>query len=50
MLVKFLFSIFYLIIFIFFRQTRGVTLYQCIADNDSELSFNANEIVTQSKN
>ncbi|CAF3466055.1 unnamed protein product [Rotaria sp. Silwood1] len=28
-------------------QTRGVTLYQCVADNDSELSFNANEIVTQ---
>ncbi|CAF1980187.1 unnamed protein product [Rotaria magnacalcarata] len=28
-------------------QTRGLTLYQCRADNDSELSFNANEIVTQ---
>ncbi|CAF0750349.1 unnamed protein product [Rotaria sordida] len=28
-------------------QTRGITLYQCIADNESELSFNANEIVTQ---
>ncbi|UJR28591.1 hypothetical protein I4U23_009824 [Adineta vaga] len=28
-------------------QNRGVTLYQCLADNDSELSFNANEIVTQ---
>ncbi|CAF3338689.1 unnamed protein product [Rotaria socialis] len=27
--------------------TRGVTLYPCAADNDSELSFNANEIVTQ---
>lgn len=32
-----------------FRQTRGVTLYQCVADNESELSFNANAIVTQSK-
>ena len=32
-----------------FRSNRGVTLYQCIADNDSELSFNANEIVTQGK-
>ncbi|CAF4663908.1 unnamed protein product, partial [Rotaria sp. Silwood1] len=28
-------------------QTRAITLYPCTADNDSELSFNANEIVTQ---
>lgn len=28
-------------------QSRGVTLYPCVADNDSELSFTANEIVTQ---
>lgn len=36
-------------IFFYFRQSRGVTLYQCLADNDSELSFNVNEIVTQGK-
>ncbi|CAF1184290.1 unnamed protein product [Adineta steineri] len=28
-------------------QTRGVTLYRCMADNESELSFGINEIVTQ---
>ncbi|CAF0941373.1 unnamed protein product [Adineta steineri] len=28
------------------RQTRAVTLYPCTADNDSELSFHSNEIVT----
>ncbi|CAF0979025.1 unnamed protein product [Rotaria sordida] len=28
-------------------QTRAITLYPCTADNDSELSFNAHEIVTQ---
>jgi len=28
-------------------RTRGVTLYHCQADNDSELSFNINEVVTQ---
>jgi len=28
-------------------QTRGITLYPCTADNETELSFNANEIVTQ---
>ena len=31
------------------RSARGITLYQCIADNESELSFNVNEIVTQSR-
>jgi hypothetical protein len=31
------------------RQNRGITLYPCVADNDSELSFHANEIVTHSK-
>jgi hypothetical protein len=35
--------------FFLYRQTQAITLYPCTADNDSELSFNANEIVTQSK-
>lgn len=37
------------LLFFFFRQTRGIALYPCTADNESELSFHANDIITQSK-
>jgi hypothetical protein len=31
------------------RQNRGITLYPCTADNDTELSFHANETVIHSE-